>query len=579
MKVEGSNITINDSVYNKMSIIPKGACEQDSLPSEYQAVEYIESSGTQYIDTNYVPNQNTKVSVDFQNVVSNENFTILGARNTPNAPRKGIMVGVGVSYTKFVSMFGDVSENIQLSDNNLNKNNVEVSKNGYYFNGNLITTPSQDNWTINQAIYLFAMHQGDGTSITLFAKTKMYACKIWESNVLVRNFIPCYRKSDNVIGLYDLVNNVFYTNAGTGTFNKGNDVSIPNPDYPQDIRVVTGDNSVVVQNKNLVDDIIVFKGYSIGGNGGLSVNSNFDTYIAPVIQGQSYYVTTDDGNLVLGYYTSKPTLESVTYDNTRHVGLEKAFTAEITGWISFRTLADYATPQIEKGSAATSYVAPQIQSTTLHLGDIKLNGIGNYIDLPFKDGDTWKIRRNVGKVVLDGTQSLTLRNTSSNGTKTYALDNPFLYKLEKSDDGNILSNYYNHLHTVSGVISMYDPNDLLDVLGISLYYLEGSTNRAVYINTKETLPIWFETHNTEIYYILATPVEETITDTTLINDLNALQELLSYDGTTNITVTSEDTNAQMEVEVTYTSESDMCEKLLFIFNKMKDKLYHIIRSL
>ena len=126
---------------------------------------------------------------------------------------------------------------------------------------------------------------------------------------------------------------------------------------------------------------------------------------------------------------------------------------------------------------------------------------------------------------------------------------------------------------------MYDPNDLLDVLGISLYYLEGSTNRAVYINTKETLPIWFETHNTEIYYILATPVEETITDTTLINDLNALQELLSYDGTTNITVTSEDTNAQMEVEVTYTSESDMCEKLLFIFNKMKDKLYHIIRSL
>ena len=43
--------------------------------------------------------------------------------------------------------------------------------------------------------------------------------KIWnDSNVLVRDFIPCYRKSDNVAWLYDLVNNIFYTNSGTWTF-------------------------------------------------------------------------------------------------------------------------------------------------------------------------------------------------------------------------------------------------------------------------------------------------------------------------------------------------------------------------
>jgi hypothetical protein len=41
------------------------------------------------------------------------------------------------------------------------------------------------------------------------------------SGVLVRNFIPCYRKSDNVIGMYDVINDAFYTNSGTGTFIKG----------------------------------------------------------------------------------------------------------------------------------------------------------------------------------------------------------------------------------------------------------------------------------------------------------------------------------------------------------------------
>ena len=41
---------------------------------------------------------------------------------------------------------------------------------------------------------------------------------------LIQYFIPCYRRSDNVIGFYDLVNDVFYTNAGSGTFSKGPNV-------------------------------------------------------------------------------------------------------------------------------------------------------------------------------------------------------------------------------------------------------------------------------------------------------------------------------------------------------------------
>lgn len=34
----------------------------------------------------------------------------------------------------------------------------------------------------------------------------------------------CYRKADGVIGMYDVDNDVFYTNNGSGTFGKGADI-------------------------------------------------------------------------------------------------------------------------------------------------------------------------------------------------------------------------------------------------------------------------------------------------------------------------------------------------------------------
>ena len=61
---------------------------------------------------------------------------------------------------------------------------------------------------------------------SLHSKIKLYELKTWDmSGKLSRHYIPCYRKSDNVIGMYDLVNDTFYTNKGTGVFLKGQDIS------------------------------------------------------------------------------------------------------------------------------------------------------------------------------------------------------------------------------------------------------------------------------------------------------------------------------------------------------------------
>lgn len=54
---------------------------------------------------------------------------------------------------------------------------------------------------------------------------KVAYIKIEQNGILVRNFIPCYRRADKLAGMYDIVGNVFYTNAGSGSFTIGPDVN------------------------------------------------------------------------------------------------------------------------------------------------------------------------------------------------------------------------------------------------------------------------------------------------------------------------------------------------------------------
>ncbi len=77
----------------------------------------------------------------------------------------------------------------------------------------------------------------------------MYKLKLWNNNVLVRDFIPCYRNSDNLAGVYDLVNNVFYTNQRTGNFIVGpikENESISLSDTNTNIPTIRGTNVLTV---------------------------------------------------------------------------------------------------------------------------------------------------------------------------------------------------------------------------------------------------------------------------------------------------------------------------------------------
>lgn len=53
---------------------------------------------------------------------------------------------------------------------------------------------------------------------------KIYSVSLERDGTIVADLVPCYRKADGEIGMYDIVSNTFFTNVGTGTFTKGGNV-------------------------------------------------------------------------------------------------------------------------------------------------------------------------------------------------------------------------------------------------------------------------------------------------------------------------------------------------------------------
>lgn len=196
--------------------------EKPLLPKEYTQVDYIQSSGTQYIDTLFKPTPNTKIETTFQfvnnttqqrvfaNASYEDNglvfaFYISGQNNFAWACQNdaGNWVAFGLQADTNKHIFTIDSMNSIVSIDNTQKE---------------ITSTRTNN--SNQTMLLFADRTREFNPRN-FASGKLYSSKIYDNGIIVRDFIPCYRNSDNEVGLYDLVNNTFYTNQGTGSFTYG----------------------------------------------------------------------------------------------------------------------------------------------------------------------------------------------------------------------------------------------------------------------------------------------------------------------------------------------------------------------
>ena len=195
--------------------------------NDYQYVEYIEATGTQYIDTGIKFNSNIdKFELTYQ------------ASDVEYNSGNYFIAGSGWSETGYIWVYSYPNGgwfNVYINDTSgtqrcINgfqgpdtlKHLVIYDAKKLYVDNNL--TDDKSSYIFGETPHNFTLFQSIGSPERYSSKAKIYSFKMWKEGILVRNMIPCYRKSDNVIGMYDTVNGIFYANAGTGTFTKGPNV-------------------------------------------------------------------------------------------------------------------------------------------------------------------------------------------------------------------------------------------------------------------------------------------------------------------------------------------------------------------
>ena len=182
-----------------------------SLPTGYTQLEYIESTGTQYIDTGIVASNN----VTFECKISVSTFS----SNYIMGTRVGGKYMLAYSESRYYCFDYGTNSRINLGDHSDTNELITIKKEIGSISVNGIShSITESSFATTENITLFA--EKTATGVYAHGSKKIYKFNFWNNGTIVRNFVPA-KDSSNVVGMYDLVEGKFYTNKGTGTFVAG----------------------------------------------------------------------------------------------------------------------------------------------------------------------------------------------------------------------------------------------------------------------------------------------------------------------------------------------------------------------
>lgn len=196
------------------------------VPSEYQAVEYLQATGTQKIITGY------KISSEFAHIKIKFSFGAQGYATCGTYKSNGagtLSIGCNSSNTIKYNLFGSSHyyfTSAQVNDYTSIHILESIANNGsyeLYFDGTLVSNGAYSG-TVKNNDYYFKLFGSSG-DYPLDSYSKICYFETYDENGnLTSKYLPCYRKSDSVAGMWEALSRTFYVNNGTGTFTVGPDI-------------------------------------------------------------------------------------------------------------------------------------------------------------------------------------------------------------------------------------------------------------------------------------------------------------------------------------------------------------------
>ena len=188
--------------------------ELPRLPLEYQEVEYLQSTGTQYIDTGVYSTGSHTVEATALATQQSYSYFVFGARSVARGDIYACLVHSSERIGYRVGTGGFLySSGYDATDE---KHTYKI-ENGVLYRDDVVVDDTCENASTspNCTLALLTIKTNGTLDNTQTFRGYLYSCRISDNGVLVRDFVPCYRKSDSKPGLYDLVNGEFYVNAAS----------------------------------------------------------------------------------------------------------------------------------------------------------------------------------------------------------------------------------------------------------------------------------------------------------------------------------------------------------------------------
>lgn len=184
-----------------------------------QQLECIRSTGTQYIDTGYIPNELTRVICRAEVPNTSGTNWVFGARQSSSAR---LFTFAFSTNGYFVAAFNKTTASFSKEWNTEKKMTIDMGYmldwcqcNLYTEHGNVSSKSfGYDSFTCPVSLTIFA---GNTNNTITRGKVTIYSFDIWEGESMVMSLVP-YMQGNGTVGMRDTISGRFFPNAGTGEF-------------------------------------------------------------------------------------------------------------------------------------------------------------------------------------------------------------------------------------------------------------------------------------------------------------------------------------------------------------------------
>lgn len=213
------------------SAVPGQDTYFNELPAGYTRLEYVQSGGSQYVNTGISSGTNITAEICWKSLMNSQSESkfVFGARKAWQQSMLFVSHQCrndGVSDSGIRYAWGANAYSTQTFPTDFFAQRLSASEG--MMGANQVWTPPSATFDYSYPMYVFTINNA-GSAHSNGAKMQLKWLRICDSGEEVRMFVPVRRNSDSVAGLYDLANSNFYPSASSTALVAGPEIATLEP--------------------------------------------------------------------------------------------------------------------------------------------------------------------------------------------------------------------------------------------------------------------------------------------------------------------------------------------------------------